>query len=105
MKSFELLCRLLVMGLLFGPTSACSSQIACADLGPDWTTCPPPNANVCVRKSKQDACNEVSGVGARCGIREAQCDGGCVSIDTDENCGACGVQCTAPERCFGGTCL
>jgi hypothetical protein len=111
-----------VLSALLAGSSACSSKVACADLGADWTSCPAPHGDICVLKGKEGACDQISGTGSSSSSTsssassssgssgcpssfETMCPSGCVLLNSDDqNCGKCGLACTSGQICFAGSC-
>ncbi len=75
----------------------CGNQ--CVDLVSDKANCSK-CANQCVQNYCQSAvCSDT------CKAPSTVCNGACVHLDTPENCGACGVTCTASQVCSEGLCV
>jgi len=98
---------------------ACAGKVACADLGSDWTNCPAPHADICVRKGSEGQCNAISGSGSSaspstssssggtaCPFAElTKCPTGCTDLTIDNsNCGGCGRKCAIDQSCINSVC-
>src|SRR5688572_13622046 len=82
------------------PATACSSsddddEAGDADADGDADTCNP----ACGRWS------HCEGGGCVCDDFFTECDGTCLRLGTDENCGGCGDACQEDYRCIGGECV
>lgn len=122
-RSAPLLVSALLVGLAVALSAACASKVTCTELGADWTSCPAPNADICVLKGKESACAQISGSSSssssssssgqvsdggavKCSSSfETNCSGKCVFLGSDEkNCGSCGRACPTGDVCFSGDC-
>ncbi len=81
----------------------CCGNQACFDLLQDQNNCGA-CGNVCRGGSQCiDGACECDG-GAACNAGQTCCNGGCRSLNTDANCGACDNRCHAREKCCNGVC-
>jgi hypothetical protein len=68
----------------------------------DCTTAGCPSGQFCVDKMCRTMCT----ADAQCETGESCCDGGCIDTDSDhDNCGECGTECAATERCTESACV
>jgi hypothetical protein len=108
---------LALTAVAFAP--ACAGKVACADLGSDWTNCPSPHADICVRKGSEGQCSAISGSGSSSSSSSSsssggtacpspdltKCATGCTDLTIDSsNCGVCGRKCNFPESCLNSVC-
>lgn len=72
---------------------------SCGAPPPDACAEPPPNSYYGCREGKCEQIKCVNGT-ADCDNDLHLCDGtGCEALNGDDNCGGCGIKCTAPETC------
>jgi hypothetical protein len=80
-----------------------STSAAETSTTPDATTSTPGTAT---SATQGDGSSDSTGPIPACPGDELDCDGVCVSVDSNGlHCGECGVQCADSEKCIGGACV